>query len=218
MVAHLLNVDKGLAETVAKTLGLEMPKPAEAARPTRTDLTPSSPLSILRNPPKSFGGRKVGALITDGVDADLVNALRRALDAEQAQLEFVASAVGGIEDSHGNRIEAEQSINGGPSVLYDAVALLISEEAAPQLMTDSAARDFVSDAFAHSKFIAYTNSAAPLIATVLGESNLDEGFIQLQRTDDAARFVNACRKLRLWQRKSQLTDNGKRQNGTRGRA
>ena len=64
-----------------------------------------------------------------------------------------------------------------------------------------------------TKFIAYTNSAAPLITTVLGKSNLDEGFIQLQKTDDAARFVRACRKLRLWKRKSELTVNAKRQNG-----
>ncbi len=35
MVAHLLNIDEELAEKAAKKLGLEqMPKPAEAAKPT----------------------------------------------------------------------------------------------------------------------------------------------------------------------------------------
>ena len=55
----------------------EMPKPATAARPTRQDLTPSPTLSILKNGPKSFAGRKVGALVTDGVDAGLLAALRQ---------------------------------------------------------------------------------------------------------------------------------------------
>ena len=68
MVSHLLNVDKGLAENVAKVIGLrELPKPAAAARPTRSDLEESPALSILRNSHESFEGRKVGALITDGV-------------------------------------------------------------------------------------------------------------------------------------------------------
>lgn len=61
MVSHLLNIDKGLAEQVAKGLRLkDMPRPAEAARPTRQDLKPSPVLSIVKNGPKSFAGRKGG--------------------------------------------------------------------------------------------------------------------------------------------------------------
>ena len=42
MVSHLLNIDSGLAKNVAEGLRLrEMPKPADAARPTRKDLKPS---------------------------------------------------------------------------------------------------------------------------------------------------------------------------------
>ena len=44
------------------------------------DLEPSPALSILKNGPKSFAGRKVGALVTDGVDAELLAALRRPLE------------------------------------------------------------------------------------------------------------------------------------------
>ena len=212
MVAHLLNVDKGLAETVARTLGLQtMPKAAEAARPTRTDLKASPSLSILRNPPQSFEGRKVGALLTDGVNADLLNALRRALEEEGAQLEIVAPSIGGVEDSDGNRIEAQQSINGGPSVLYDAVALLTSEKGMLRLIAEPATRDFVSDAFAHSKFIAYAETATPLITAAIGDNNLDAGFIRIKATEDAALFVKACRRFRFWERKSQVQVNGRRQ-------
>jgi hypothetical protein len=43
MVSHLLNIDETLANKVAAALGLKtMPKPADAAMPTRQDLDPSS--------------------------------------------------------------------------------------------------------------------------------------------------------------------------------
>jgi catalase len=44
MVSHLLNIDETLANKVAGKLGLQkMPKPADAAMPTRQDLTPPPP-------------------------------------------------------------------------------------------------------------------------------------------------------------------------------
>ncbi len=71
MVAQLLNVHADLAKKVAEGLGLkEMPKAADAAKPTRQDLKKSPALSILLNGPKSFKGRKLGVLVTDGVDSD----------------------------------------------------------------------------------------------------------------------------------------------------
>ena len=41
--------------------------------PTRQDLEPSQALSIVERGPKRFEGRKLGILVTDGVDAMLVN-------------------------------------------------------------------------------------------------------------------------------------------------
>jgi catalase len=49
MVSHLLNIDKTLAGNVAAALGLKaMPKPADAAMPTRQDLEAASTLSIAK--------------------------------------------------------------------------------------------------------------------------------------------------------------------------
>jgi catalase len=127
MVSHLLNVDEDLAKEVAFGLGLkELPKAAEPARPVLKDLPASPALSIIRNGPKDFKGRKVGALVTDGVDARLLTALREAVEAEGAMLELVAPMVGGVTATDGTLIPVQQKINGGPSVLYDAVAVLPS--------------------------------------------------------------------------------------------
>ncbi len=199
MVSHLLNIDKGLADQVANGLRLrEMPKPADAARPTRQDLKPSSALSIQLNGPQSFAGRKVGALITDGVDSKILAALAKALKAEGATLKIVAPEVGGVEASDGTWYEADEKLEGGPSVLFDAVAILPSENGAALLATEPAARDFIADAVAHHKFIAYVDAAVPLFEKAAAE--LDEGFIRLEKPKDCAGFVMQCRKLRYWDR------------------
>jgi len=70
--------------------------------------------------------------------------------------------VGGVEASDGHRVPADQKIDGGPSVLYDAIIVLAAKDGAEALAALPAARDFVTDAYAHCKFIGYTGDAAPL--------------------------------------------------------
>ena len=160
MVSHLLNIDETLANTVAGKLGLQkMPKPADAAVPTRRDLDPSPALSTVENGPKRFEGRKLGILVTDGSDAGLLRALKGALDKAGATYEIIAPTVTGVKAGDGSWIEADQMIDGGPSVLYDAVALLLAQDAMDDLLRESSARDFVADAFAHCKFIGYVEFA-----------------------------------------------------------
>jgi catalase len=121
-----------------------MPKPADAAVPTRQDLDPSPALSIVQNGPERFEGRKLGFLVSDGSDTALLKALKAALDKAGATYEIIAPKVMGVEASDGSWIEADQMIDGGPSVLYDAVVLLPAAEAMDDLLQESAARDFVA--------------------------------------------------------------------------
>ena len=201
MVSHLMNVDSGLAEKVANDLGLkEMPNKAETTKPTRTDLKPSKALSILLNAHETFEGRKVGMLVTDGVDANLVGALQKALAKEGATFEVIAPTIAGVKARDGSIIPANQKVDGGPSVLYDAVAVLVSKEGAEMLAKEPAARDFVADAFAHSKFVAYSEGASPFLTKVLGADKLDDGFIAVSGAKDISKFVQECRKLRFWDR------------------
>jgi catalase len=208
IVSHLLNVDEDLAKTVAKSLRLkEMPAPAEAAMPTRMDLKTSPKLSIILNGPESFKGRKVGVLVTDGVDAGLLSGLKSAIEAEGAMMEIVAPMVGGVEASDGSWIEADEKLDGGPSVLFDAVALLPSAEGAQLLAKEPAARDFVADAFAHLKFIGHGQHARPLLEKASIEDDVDEGCVALAAADDVEAFLQACRKLRFWQREGRIKQN-----------
>ena len=173
MVAGLRNVAEELARAVADGLGLAgLPDPLPPAREPRTDLRQSPALSILQNGPDSFAGRKLGVLVTDGVDAGLLVALRTAAQAANVVVELIAPAVGGVDASDGTRIVADQQIDGGPSVLYDAVVIAASGPGAERLARHPAARDFVTDAHAHRKFVGYTDEAAALLrAAGLGESS-----------------------------------------------
>jgi catalase len=208
MVSHLLNIHADLAKQVADGLGLkEMPKRADAAKPTRENLKKSPALSILLNGPKSFKGRKLGALVTDGVDIAILKSLKSALKKEGALLEIIAPKVGGVEASDGSWIEAAQKIGGGPSVLYDAVALLPSKNSAQDLPHDPAARDFVADAFAHFKFIGHTEAATTLLAKAGVPANHDDGLFALKKPGDCSEFIAACRQLRFWARAEAVKQN-----------
>jgi catalase len=205
MVSHLLNIDETLATTVAQKLGLQsMPKPADAAVPTRQDLEPSPALSIVQRGPKRFEGRKLGILITDGVDAKLLKGLTKAVEAEKAVFELIAPKVGGVTASDGTFVEAHHMIDGGPSVLFDAVALLTSAAAIDELIKEATARDFVADAFQHCKFIGYDQSALPLLEKAGIADVMDEGLLPLPGEGGLAAFVSELSKLRVWAREPSL--------------
>jgi catalase len=206
MLSHLLNIDETLGVTVADALGITtLPKPADAAVPPRDDLPPSPALSIIENGPDRFEGRKIGVLVSDGTDAGLLKALEAALIKEGATMEIVAPKVGGAKGADGSLIDAQHMIDGGPSVLFDAVALLVSAEGAEMLAAKAVARDFVADAFAHLKFIGFSETAKPLLEKAGVPIDADEGLIALDDADSAARFVEACRRLRLWGREVSIT-------------
>ena len=201
MVSHLMNIDETLATTVAQKLGFQsMPKPADAAVPTRQDLDPSPALSIVEKGPKRFEGRKLGILITDGVNAKLLKGLTNAITKEKAVFELIAPKVGGVTASVGSWVEAHHMIDGGPSVLFDAVAILTSSAGIEDLVYEAAARDFVADAFQHCKFIGYDQSALPLLQKAGIADSLDEGVLSLSEKEGLSDFVAELGKLRVWGR------------------
>jgi catalase len=87
----------------------------------------------------------------------------------------------------------------------DAVALMISDDAALELANDPAARDFISDAYAHSKFIAYVASVLPLIKATLGDRDLDGGFVKIDAAKAFAKFIEICLRFRFWERAAEAS-------------
>ena len=93
----------------------------------------------------------------------------------------------------GALLPADHRVDGGPSVLFDAVIVALSAEGAHKLALEAAAVNFVRDAYGHLKVIAYTPEAAPLfVKGGLSDAtpDTDAGLISLTRVDQ---WAPACR-------------------------
>jgi catalase len=198
-------VDATLAQRVADGLGLDkLPAAAKPAVTPRTDLKPSDKLSIIKNGPNSFKGRKLGILISDGTDADTLQNLQKVAAAAGAMTVIIAPKIGGATLSDGTKVAADEKIGGGPSVLFDAVAIIPAKAAADKLKDDGTSKDFAADAFAHCKFIAYVQDALPIFQAVGIDTALDQACMEIKSMADADQFIKACAKLRFWEREPKV--------------
>ncbi|WP_298918352.1 catalase [uncultured Algimonas sp.] len=198
MVAHLHNIDDGLAKAVAQGLGMKLPKPAKTAAETKMDIAPSDALSMLKNPPKSFASRTLGILVADESDAGRVKGLQAAMKKLGANVAVIAPTVGGVDLDDGTHLPADEQVGGGPSVLYDAVAVIVSKAGGKTLAAMPAAKDFVSDAHAHKKFVAHDDGAMLLFeAAGLGEM-MTTGYFGVDALVNG--FADALPALRCWDR------------------
>jgi catalase len=200
VVGVLRNVDESLARHVSDGLGLaRIPPRSKPVRQPLDTLAPSPALSILSNGPQSFEGRKLGVLVTDGADNVLLRNLRKGIKAANANMELVAPTITGISDKASTPLAIDQTIDGGPSVLYDAVAIVVSEAGGQELANSPTARDFVTDAYAHCKFVGYVAAATPLFDSTGLTELLDDGFVNLE-SDEVSSFLSRCEELRFWDR------------------
>ncbi len=201
MVAHLPNIDAKLADGVAKGLGITGKlQSAKAAVEPRDDIKKSKALSIILNSPGTFAGRKVGALVTNGSSQELIEALRSELELAGATLELVAPTIEGIRADDGSELRVDHKIGGGPSVLFDAVAILPSEDGVQVLATNAAAAEFVADAFGHLKYLGWVGTARPLLEKAGIMERMDAGCMEFKKPATVAEFVSACQNLRFWDR------------------
>lgn len=174
-LSRLRNVDEGLAARVADGLAMELPEKAPAAAPL-VAMDKSDALSIQKNAKTLLQGRKIGILFSDGSDAGLISKIKSDAEKAGAQVMLIAPKVGGIPVSKGV-LKADGQLAGSPSVLLDAIALVLTQEAAEKLTKDGAAVDFVKDAFGHLKAIGHSEGAKPLMDKAGVEP--DEGVVEL---------------------------------------
>jgi catalase len=198
-------VDEALATAVEANIGME--GEAAAIKPFRApiDLNPSPALSIVGKSKPTLEGRKIGVLVTDGVEIDRLAALREAVEQEGAQLALIAPKIGGVTPKKGARLPADMALSGAPSVFFDAVALLASDEGVTALLKNAAAVDWVRDAFGHLKAIGYTPAAQALFAKASIAEDLDEGVVEISDATGLKRFVEAAKQQRVWDREARLS-------------
>jgi catalase len=201
-LGHLELIDKGLAAQVADNLG--MAGQADAITPAREpiDMEPSPALSILAKAPQTLEGRKVGILIGDGCDAALIEKLRAAAVKAGAVVQLVAPKIGMTEAANGAQLEADHMVSGGPSVFFDACAVVVGDAGCDALVANPAAVQWVADAFNHCKVIGTVDRAGPLLDKAAVQR--DKGVIDLAGKG-VETFIATAKKGRLWGREEAQT-------------
>ncbi len=166
MVGHLLHIDHELAVMVADGLGLDaLPNAPIAAAPVK-DLKLSPALRLIDKAKATLEGRSVAIVFSIGSDGERIERVKDALLAAGARVKLLAPRLGVLPMADGSSLRAEGAVSGNPSVLFDAVALVLSEEAAVRLSDDPAVVDFVRDAFHHLKALGIDAGARLLLERV----------------------------------------------------
>ena len=198
IVAHLRHIERDLAQRVAHGLGLErLPDAPPAAAPVQ-DLAPSPALQIIGKMKNTLDGRVIGILIADGSDGAVISEVRKAAANAGAKVQIVAPKVGGARLADGSILEADGQLAGTPSIMFDAIAVILSDKSAKLLAKESAAIDFLHDAFAHLKAIAFDKGGQMLL--LRANIGRDQGVVALS---DMTGFISAA-KTRQWDREASV--------------
>ncbi len=198
VVGHLRHIDADLARRVATGLGMEgLPDLPPTTVPVQ-QFDPSPALQIIGKMKATLEGRAIGLLVADGSERGAIDALIAAIGKAGASHKVIAPRIGQVTLSDKSRLKVDGQLAGTPSVLFDAVAVVLSADAASVLCTEAAAVDFVRDAFGHLKAIAADSGAQQLLkkAGVVK----DDGVVD---ADDVRRFVTAA-KSRQWAREKSV--------------
>jgi catalase len=198
VVGHLRHIEEDLATRVASGLAFgHIPDAPKAAAPVRKmDLSPA--LQIIGKMKSTLVGRAIGILIADGSDGAAITKVRKAATDANASVKIIAPKVGGAKLADGSMLAADGQLAGTPSVLFDAVAVILSAEGANSLSREGAAIDFVRDAFGHLKAIAVDKGGRALLK--LANVGQDAGVVD---ASDLAGFATAAM-TRQWEREKSV--------------
>lgn len=225
MLGILTMIDKKLAEEVALALGLPSPKgpqqpmnhsiPADAKQADfepivlKSTLKESPALSMANTVKNTIKTRKIAFLAADGLEADSLDTVKKALLAEGAVVEIIAAKLGEVKASDGTGFPVDQSFLTAASVLYDAVYVVGGT--AEVLKGEANAIHFVNEAFKHCKAIAVDQQATKFIAATYlsgklpkdasDETILNEGIVmEADPARLAKQFIKAIAQHRFWER------------------
>jgi catalase len=186
MLGMLVNVDKGLAKSVADGLGMPVPgkldKPLNMSIPADGDprkfqpkrVAPSgeasSALRMIDNPnfpEATIKTRKIAVLLADGFDDAAVAEMSKALLTAGAAPKTIAPRLGVVTGAGGTEIKVDCSFLTGSSVLFDAVYIPGGDASVEALKAEAEAGEFLREAHKHCKAIAASGAGVGFLATSL---------------------------------------------------
>ena len=182
----LVNVADDLARKVSAQTGIAVKPMGTPKNPTPSAPDPSGPLRpeakdaasaalSLDKPAMAIKGRKIALLAGDGVDADQLQAAKKALAAEGCVVELIGAHAGTIPDSKGKAQQVNRAAPNAPSVVYDG-AMVLGGESVGLIAQSGLAIHFVNESFRHGKPLAFLSGAeAVLKASGLPKAGAEDG-------------------------------------------
>ena len=205
MVASLRNVSTALAQAVADGLGIELPKamPRAMEKPPKPEFALSKALSLMALPGEGgIATRKVAILIADGIEAQSVIPVLRALQAAGAVTRLLGSRLGTVTASAGERFEVDATLENSPSVLFDALVLPDGAAGVDALAKDGHTLEFLKDQYRHCKTILAYGASSMLLQKLGISFDLPSGegdpglIVGGAGQDDCEAFIQALAKHR----------------------
>ena len=198
MVGHLRHIDEILAKRVAAGLNMKSLPKAPATKAPIVEMALSPALQLIGRMKDTLRGRSVGVLVADGSDGDAISRIRKSVTDAGATTRMIAAKIGTVQLADGTTLAVERRLAGTPSVLFDAIAVVLSASAARMLAGEAAAIDFVRDAFGHLKAIAVDAGGEALL--VHARIERDAGIVDAAST---GAFITAA-KTRQWAREMKV--------------
>lgn len=193
----LANIDLELARRVAQNLGLPVPK-AGTVKVAKTSLERSPALSQANLLPADIKTRKVAILAADGVDGAAIDAMKKALKAEGAHAKLLGPTSAPVKTADGKSLPVDASMEGLPSVAFDAVFVPGGAASIKALSGDGVALHYLLEAYKHLKAIALHGEAKQLLDVLKLEA--DAGLLVGVDAKVFKAFFAAIGQHRVWER------------------
>lgn len=196
----LANIDMTLATRVAENVGVAAPS-GPTVTPRALSLNESPALSQLRLLAGNIKSRKVAILIADGVEEADVSFILDMLEAEGAMAKLIGPSAAPVTTAQGKKLVPDASMEGLPSIAFDAVFVPGGAAAAQAMKMDGTAQHYLLEAYKHLKAIALCGDAGSLASHL--RLDADEGLISAPAAKDLGdKLVLAMSKHRVWARES----------------
>ena len=233
MVGILSQIDAGMAENVARELGISVPPvqlsqinkgiPADAdpqkyaPKKVVLPLEKSAALSMAKAKSDSIKTRQVAVLAADGVDEASLKNMLNALKEKGAIAKIIAPHLGSITGNAGGKFEVGESFRTSASVLFDAVYVPGGAASFASLKNQPDAIHFLDEAYKHCKAIAAENEGVSLVRLCyIGKLlHADGTFYNAlagkgliinnngKTINTQEEFINAIAQHRFWEREQQ---------------
>ncbi len=193
----LANIDLELARRVAENLGLPAPK-AGTVPARKTSVSASPALSQANLLPSNIKTRKVAVLAANGVEGKAIEALKKALTAQGAHAKLLGPTSAPVKTTEGKLLNVDGSMEGLPSVAFDAVFVPGGAESIKALSGDGVALHYLLEAYKHLKPIAVHGEARQLLDVL--HLQVDDGLLAIKDAQDLKAFFAAIAQHRVWAR------------------